>query len=76
MASRPIKKGSPEAQMFSELIMFRQNYYDPEDTDVFWDEVTDKAKEITEKYKNEKFYDFTRKLFLSHIEDLEKRAKK
>lgn len=73
MASRQIKKGSEEATFFSEYLMLRQQFYDGEKDESFWEELTQKAKELTDKYKGSELESYVRSVVMSHLEDVQVR---
>lgn len=71
-----IAKGSEEFQLFNDFWKFRQDYHDPEESDAFWEEVTEAGRKLVEKYKGQDCHNFAQELVFSCIADLEKRVKK
>lgn len=76
MASKKLEKGSDEWQFFQDFWRFRQQYYEPEDSDEWFDEVINESEKLFSKYKNTGFKEFAKRLITAHIEDLDRRDRK
>lgn len=76
MASKKLEKGSDEWQFFQDFWRFRQQYYDPEDKDEWFDELVNESTLLYEKYKNTQFKEFVKQLIIAHIDDVDRRCRK
>ena len=56
MGSVKFEKGSQEFLFFSEFWQMVQKYYEPDDTDEYWENLDDHANNLANKYDN-KFFD-------------------
>lgn len=74
MASKKLEKGSAEWQFFQDFWRFRQKYYEPEEPDEWFEEMTNKSSVLYEKYKDTDFSDFAKALIIAHIDDVDKRC--
>lgn len=68
MAAVKFGKGSNEWQMFVDFWNICQDYWEPEDTDEYWEKVIDRMNFFTNKYKLE----FATKMANAFIESQEK----
>lgn len=75
MASKKLEKGSDEWQFFQDFWKFRQQYYEPEDSDEWFDEVINESGKLFNKYKNTEFKVFAKQLITAHVEDLDRRSR-
>lgn len=76
MASKKFEKGSEEWQFFNDYYKFRQQYYEADNGEKWFEEMVRVGEEIIEKYHNTKFAKFVQNLVFSHFEDVETRWKK
>lgn len=53
MASKKFDKGSEEWEMFSSFWKICQRFWEPEDNDEYWDQVTKSIDEFCEKHKKD-----------------------
>lgn len=74
MAKVKIEKGSMVWRMFSDFYLLCQNYWEPEKTDDWWREVTDKANRFAEKYKDVFLGRFLAMALILYLEDKERRC--
>lgn len=73
MASKKLEKGSAEWQFFQDFWRFRQEYYEPEEDDEWFEKLVNNATLLYEKYKNSDFKEFALKLIIAHVEDIDRR---
>lgn len=76
MAKVRFEKGSWNWKMFGEFYILCQDYWEPEDTDQWWEELDRATREFTQKYDNGIF---PRKLccaLVSYLEEKSRRNKK
>lgn len=76
MASKKFEKGSEEWQFFQDFWKFRQQYYEADNGDDWFEELMHAGEQIIEKYYNTEFAKFAQSLVFSHFEDVETRWKK
>lgn len=76
MASKKFDKGSEEWQFFQEFWKFRQQYYEADNGEDWFEEMMRAGEAIIEKYYNTEFAKFVQSLIFSHFEDVETRWKK
>lgn len=71
-------KGTVEHQFFNEYWHFRKQFYEvgPDDGEHFFEEMTRAASELGKKYENTEIAEYTRKLIVDHMDDVELRAKR
>lgn len=71
MASARFEKGSKEFRWFGDFWQIVQKYWNPEDSDFYWDGVTKDINQLYEKYKSdEKLERFTKKMAIAYEEFL------
>lgn len=75
MASKKLEKGSDEWHFFQDFWKYRQQYYEPEDSDKWFDEVINESDKLLNKYKDTGFKEFAKQLITAHVEDLDRRCK-
>ena len=76
MASKKFEKGSEEWQFFNDYYKFRQQYYEADNEEQWFEELVHVGEEIIEKYHNTEIAKFVQSLVFSHFEDVEMRWKK
>ena len=76
MASKKFEKGSEEWQFFNDYYKFRQQYYEADNEEQWFEEMVHVGEEIIEKYQNTEISKFVQSLVFSHFEDVEMRWKK
>ena len=76
MASKKFEKGSEEWQFFNDYYKFRQQYYEADNGEQWFEEMVHVGEEIIEKYHNTEIAKFVQSLVFSHFEDVEMRWKK
>ena len=76
MASKKFEKGSEEWQFFNDYYKFRQQYYEADNGEQWFEEMVRVGEEIIEKYHNTEIAKFVQSLVFSHFEDVEMRWKK
>ena len=76
MASKKFEKGSEEWQFFNDYYKFRQQYYEADNGEKWFEEMVRVGEEIIEKYHNTEIAKFVQSLVFSHFEDVEMRWKK
>ena len=76
MASKKFEKGSEEWQFFNDYYTFRQQYYEADNGEKWFEEMVRVGEEIIEKYHNTEIAKFVQSLVFSHFEDVEMRWKK
>lgn len=75
MASKKFEKGSEEWQFFQDFWRLRQQYYEADNGDDWFEELMHTGEIIIEKYHNTEFAKFAQNLVFSHFEDVEMRWK-
>ena len=76
MASKKFEKGSEEWQFFNDYYKFRQQYYEADNGEKWFEEMVRVGEKIIEKYHNTETAKFVQSLMFSHFEDVEMRWKK
>ena len=76
MASKKFEKGSEEWQFFNDYYKFRQQYYEADNGEKWFEEMVRVGEKIIEKYHNTEIAKFVQNLVFSHFEDVEMRWKK
>ena len=71
MAAVKFPKGSEEWMMFGDLYKLMQEYWEPEETDEYWNSLVSAAKEFHNKYQTE----VARELVLAIVCAMEKKWK-
>lgn len=67
---KKLSSGDAEFVFFKDLWNFFQEFYDPEDSDVYWDSVYKAHKILGEKYKD---YPMCRKMLVCVVDELERK---
>lgn len=76
MASKRFDKGSEEWQFFQDFWKFRQQYYEADNEDDWFEEMMKAGEQIIEKYHDTEFGGFAQGLVFSHFDDVETRWRK
>lgn len=76
MADKKIETGSEEWQFFNDYYKFRQQYYEADNGEEWFEEMVHAGEKIIGKYHSTDFAKFAQNLVLSHFEDVETRWKK
>jgi hypothetical protein len=75
MASKKFEKGSEEWQFFSDYYKFRQQFYEADNGDDWFDEMMHMGELLIEKYEHTNISKYVQSLVFSHFEDVERRWK-
>ena len=67
---KKLSSGDAEFVFFKDLWNFFQEFYDPEDSDVYWDSVYEAHKSLVEKYKD---YPMCRRMLVCVVDELERK---
>lgn len=67
---KKLSSGDAEFVFFKDLWNFFQEFYDPEDSDVYWDSVYEEHKILVEKYKD---YPMCRRMLVCVVDELERK---
>ena len=70
MASVERKDIEQEAEFMSDFWNFRKEFYLPESTDKYWQELVNAADDLSQKYGNKKYY---QDLIIACCTDIDKR---
>lgn len=73
MATKKFEKGSEEWQFFNDYYKFRQQFYEAEDNEDWFQGMVNAGDELISKYANTSIYKYVQSLVLSHLEDVELR---
>lgn len=71
MAETKFEKGSEEWQFFQDFWRFRQQYYEVDNGDDWFEEMMHAGEQIIEKYNKTQFAKFVQNLVFSHFEDVQ-----
>lgn len=75
MASKKLEKGSADWQFFQDFWKFRQEYYEPEEKDEWFDELIKVAELLRKKYENTEVKVLAKDLIVAHLEDVDRRSR-
>ena len=67
---KKLSSGDAEFVFFKDLWNFFQEFYNPEDSDAYWDSVYEAHKILGEKYKD---YPMCRKMLVCVVDELERK---
>ena len=67
---KKLSSGDAEFVFFKDLWNFFQEFYDPEDSDVYWGSVYEAHKSLGEKYKD---YPMCRRMLVCVVDELERK---
>ena len=75
MASKKLEKGSADWKFFQDFWKFRQEYYEPEEKDEWFDELIKVAELLRKKYENTEVKVLAKDLIVAHLEDVGRRSR-
>lgn len=75
MATRKFEKGSEEWQFFSDYYKFRQQFYEADNGDEWFQELMKAGEMLIKKYSQTNISKYVQSLVFSHFEDVERRFK-
>lgn len=73
MAGKKIEKGSEEWQFFNDYYKFRQQYYEADDGEEWFEKMMEIGEMLIEKYADTNISEYAKNLVFSHFEDVERR---
>lgn len=75
MASKKFEKGSEEWQFFNDYYKFRQQFYEADNEEEWFQKLMKSGETLIEKYSKTNISKFAQSLVFSHFEDVERRWK-
>lgn len=73
MATKKFEKGSEEWQFFNDYYKFRQQFYEADNNEEWFQGMVNAGDELISKYANTNIAKYVQSLVLSHLEDVELR---
>ena len=73
MATKKFEKGSEEWQFFNDYYKFRQQFYEADNNEEWFQGMVNAGDELISKYANTSIAKYVQSLVLSHLEDVELR---
>ena len=73
MATKKFEKGSEEWQLFNDYYKFRQQFYEADNNEEWFQGMVNAGDELISKYANTSIAKYAQSLVLSHLEDVELR---
>ena len=73
MAGKKFEKGSEEWQFFNDYYKFRQQYYEADDGEEWFEKMMEIGEMLIEKYADTNISEYAKNLVFSHFEDVERR---
>lgn len=73
MATKKFEKGSEEWQFFNDYYKFRQQFYEADNNEEWFQGMVNAGDELISKYANTSIAKYAQSLVLSHLEDVELR---
>lgn len=73
MATKKFEKGSEEWQFFNDYYKFRQQFYEADNNEEWFQVMVNAGDELISKYANTSIDKYVQSLVLSHLEDVELR---
>ena len=73
MATKKFEKGSEEWQFFNDYYKFRQQFYEADNNEEWFQAMVNAGDELISKYANTNIAKYVQSLVLSHLEDVELR---
>lgn len=73
MATKKFEKGSEEWQFFNDYYKFRQQFYEADNNEEWFQGMVNAGDELISKYANTSIDKYVQSLVLSHLEDVELR---
>ena len=70
---KKFEKGSEDWQFFMDYWNFRQKWYEPEESDNWFEELKEAADELKMKYDKTKCRKYVIALIMAHLEDVDRR---
>lgn len=70
-----LEKGSDEWLFFQDYYKFRQQYYEADNNEKWFEKLIQSADRLYKKYKNVPFSEYAKQLILAHINDVDRRAR-
>lgn len=71
-----LEKGSDEWLFFQDYYKFRQQYYEADNNEEWFEKLIQSADRLYKKYKNVPFAEYAKQLILAHISDVDRRTRK
>ena len=71
-----LEKGSDEWLFFQDYYKFRQQYYEADNNEEWFEKLIQSADRLYKKYKNVSFAEYANQLILAHISDVDRRTRK
>jgi hypothetical protein len=75
MASKKFEKGSEEWQFFNDYYKFRQQFYEADNEDEWFQGMMEAGEVLIKKYARTNISKYVQSLVFSHFEDVERRWK-
>lgn len=75
MANKKFEKGSEEWQFFVDYYKFRQQFYEADNGEKWFEEMMRAGELLIEKYSQTNISKYVQSLVFSHFEDVERRYK-
>lgn len=73
MATKKFEKGSEEWQFFNDYYKFRQQFYEADNNEEWFQGMVKAGDELISKYANTSIAKYVQSLVLGHLEDVELR---
>mgnify|MGYP004694110065 CR=1 FL=1 len=73
MAGKKFEKGSEEWQFFNDYYKFRQQYYEADDGEEWFEKMMEIGEMLIEKYADTNISEYAKNLVFSHFDDVERR---
>lgn len=75
MANKKFDKGSEEWQFFNDYYKFRQQFYEADNEEEWFQKLMESGEELIKKYAQTNISKYVQSLVFSHFEDVERRWK-
>lgn len=72
---KKIEKGSEEWQFWQDFYKFRQQYYEADNEDKWWENTIREANSFCKKYAKTDIAQFAKEMIVAHINDVDRRAR-
>lgn len=76
MASKKFEKGSEEWQFFNDYYKFRQQFYEADNGEEWFEKMVESGTKLCQKYQNTNIAKYVQKLVLAHMDDAEERYRR
>ena len=73
---KKIEKGSEEWQFWQDFYKFRQQFYEADNEDEWWENTIREANRFCKKYEKTDIAQFAKEMIVTHINDVDRRARK